>query len=94
MRGADLDTTRSKWDELGFQLVLNPYEEYSGTGEGWPSLESPFAPKGGMGTNFSTNGMSFVLRMKSYLLAVAPQVCEKHTASTSKALEPRSMATG
>ena len=78
VRGADSDASRDKFDELGFQLLLNPYEEYSGTGQGWPDAANPFAPKASMGTNFSTDGMSFVLRMKSYLLAVAPEVCGVH----------------
>ena len=39
------------------------YEAYSGV---WNNDT-------GMATNFSTNGMSFVLRTKSYLLAVTPE---------------------
>ena len=52
-----------RWAELGFEFLLNPYEEYSGT---WSS-------RPGMSTNMSTNGMTFILRMKSYLLTVMPE---------------------
>ena len=30
IRGADDDPSRNKWDELGFQIILNPYESFSG----------------------------------------------------------------
>jgi hypothetical protein len=33
VRGADNDETRSKWDELGFEIVLNPYEALSGASQ-------------------------------------------------------------
>jgi hypothetical protein len=52
-----------RWAELGFEFLLNPYEEYSGT----------WSTRPGMSTNMSTNGMAFVLRMKSYLLSVMPE---------------------
>ena len=51
--------TRDKWAELGFELLLNPYETFSGD---WDP----------MGSNFSTNGMSFLLRTAGHLLVVAP----------------------
>ncbi len=57
-RGAESDPTRDRWDELGFEFILNPYEAYSGT---WNQ-------DAGMSSNMSTNGMTFVLRTKSYLL--------------------------
>ena len=94
IRGADDDPSRNKWDELGFQIILNPYESFSGMRARVPSNHLFFSPpqlfissltpflslipgdwsvEAGMRSNYTTNGMSFILKMKNYILAVAPE---------------------